>query len=275
MTRSNLALTGEMLLSGGSIQPAGDERDDGLAGVVRLDGGARTPSGATAVTGWLEAQVGRDPRTFGRGGLGPSAVELERTIGAPISAGTLDRLFLGPELAHVSGELLFEQWIVSELAVDLGVFGRLPLSAADRRSLRPSTLEVWLGPEMLLAGGLRAALEARLSFEDPGASGRVFARDGDGVRRSSSLRLYAEIPLELSEQVLLSIRPEGEAFLFTTSGPLTRAENERGFAAGLLATLRIAGFSVAARYDVSALPAFGGDGVATIHEIELWLGGTY
>jgi hypothetical protein len=253
----------------------GEDVGGSVAGVIRLSGGGRTLSGATSLFGWAEAQLGEDPRTYGRGGIGPTPRQLDATIGIPASAGTLDRLFLGPEQAHFSGELVFEQWIIPELAIDAGLFGRLPLGAEARRSHQPATIEAWLGPSLLLASGIRTAVEARFAFEDPGKSDRVFDARGDGLRRYSALRLFAEIPIELSELLLLSIRPEGEGFLYTTEGPTSRAENQPGFAAGLLLALGLPSFNVAARYGVSALPDFGGDGIGTIHQIEIWLGGSY
>jgi hypothetical protein len=149
-----------------------------VAGVVRLFGEGRTLSGATSLIGWIEAQLGEDPRTYGRGGIGPTPTQLDATIGIPTSAGTLDRLFLGPEQAHFSGELVFEQWILPELAIDAGVFGRLPLGAEAKRSHQPATIEAWVGPTLLLASGIRTAIAARFAFEDPGESERLFAARG-------------------------------------------------------------------------------------------------
>ena len=196
-------------------------------------------------------------------------------IGLPVSAGTLDRIFFGPAQSHFSGELILEQWIITQLAINAGVYGRLPLSAEDRRSLQPGTIEAWLGPELMMPSGIRTAIEARFALDDPGESGRVLSVRGDGIRRYSSLRLFAEIPIEISDAIILSIRPEAEGFLFTSEGPTSRAENEPGFAAALLLAFQLYNFNVAVRYDVSALPAFGGDGIGTIHQIEIWLGGAY
>jgi hypothetical protein len=273
-------LMGEVVLGGAEALETdarinGEELGGSVSGVVRLSGEGRTLSGATSLFGWIEAQLGEDPRTYGRGGIGPTPTQLDATIGIPTSAGTLDRLFLGPEQAHFSGELVFEQWIIAELAIDAGVFGRLPLGAEAKRSHQPATIEAWLGPSLLLAGGIRTAIEARFAFEDPGESERVFDGRGDGLRRYSALRVFAEIPWELSELLLLSIRPEGEGFLYDTEGPTSRTENQPGFSAGLLLALNVSAFAVAARYGVSALPDFGGDGIGTIHQIEIWIGGSY
>jgi hypothetical protein len=273
-------LSGELIAGGKEaletdVTVHGAESAGSVAGIIRLGGDGRTASGATSISGWIEAQLGRDPRTFGRGGIGPKPAELDATIGIPASAAVLDRLFFGPEQAHFSGELVFAQSIIPELAIDAGVFGRLPLGSDAKRSHQPALIEAWLGPSLHFASGIRTAVEARFAFEDPGDSERIFDARGDGLRRYSSLRLFAEIPIPIGELVLLSIRPEGEGFLYTSEGPTSRAQNQPGIAGDLLVALSISAFDLAARYGVSVLPDFGADGVGTIHEIEIWIGGTY
>lgn len=273
----SLTLGGEVLLGGGasaSLLSSGDGSD--LAGVLYLSGDVRSAGGATGLAGWLEVQLGTDPRPFGRGGVGPSQQEITAAARTPLSAARLDRLFFGQRQPHFLGELTFEHWLVETVAISAGAYGRIPLSKEDVRSLQPATVEGWLGPEILLPSGIRAALQARYGLEDPGEPGRIFSFSGDGVRRYGSLRLFGEAPIPIGERWALSVRPEAEGFFFSSEGPLSRADDQLGFAAGVLAAVKQGeGFSIAARYGAVALPEFGADGVSLIHEVEVWIGGAY
>lgn len=273
----SLTLGGEVLLGGKSAAELDPTTSDaGLAAIIYLNGDVRSASGATGLIGWLEVQLGTDPRPFGRGGLAPSQLEIDAASRTPLSASRLDRLFLGQRQPHFLGELTFEHWLVETVAISAGAFGRIPLEREKVRSLQPATIEGWLGPELLLASGIRAALQVRYALEDPGAPGRIFTFVGDGVRRYGSLRLFGEVPIPLGERWALSVRPEGEGFFFSTEGPLSRTANQLGFAAGAVAAVKAGqGFSIAGRYGVVALPEFGADRVEAIHEVEVWVGGAY
>ncbi len=275
------ALSGRIVF-GGKAALSGDDaanfevRSTATALVARVDADWRSGAGDTALWVVAEAQTGRDPRTYGRAGRGPSAAEIDAARQAGFSAARLDRLFFGPEQPHLWAEFGFEQWVAAQLAVQGGAWTRQPLGDESRYALRPSVLEAWLGPEFQATRGDRVGLEARLAFEDPGAPGRVFERRGDGERRWSSLRAYAEVPLRLAEGWSLAVRPDAEAFVWSSNGPRADTSGQLGYAGGLLATLRWdAALRIALRYGISSLPELTSEQVALIHDLELWVGGSY
>lgn len=269
---------GAQVIAGGREAVAfdGAAEETPLAARVRLDGAASTVSGETSGWAVLELQVGRDPRPFGRGGIGPTLDAVRSASGRPIGAGTLDRLFFGPGQPHGFAELGLEHWLLPWLAVQGGAYARQPLGDEAVRSLRPGIVELWAGPEVAVARGQRIGVEGRVAFEDPGEVNRVFAPVGDGVRRFGGLRAWAELPFAVSESWTFALRPEGEGSLWDVAGPLSEADHQLGLAGGLLATLRAGpDFRVAARYGIGSLPAFGGDGVHLVHDLEVWVGGAY
>lgn len=247
-----------------------------FAVVLRLDGDFGTSDGSTTGYLVLEAQLGADPRVYGRGGRAATLEELQAARGVPIAAARLDRLFFGPDPGHGHAELSVTHWLGSVVGLTAGAFGRTPWTAADRSSLRPTVLELWLGPELALGLGHRLGAEVRLAFEDPGEPGRIFAASGDGQRQQRSARAWAELPFPLTDALVLAVRPEGEIYAWSSEGPTSRLRDQVGFWAGGLFTLGWGGaFRVTGRYGASRLPESIAEGVAWVHDAEVILEGAY
>ncbi len=263
-----LSLSGEALI---------DAREEGeIAGIVRLDGVFTTADGLTSITGNILAQLGTDPRPFGRGGLGPSGDEVLAAAQTLEPNGRLDRLFLGSKPAHVRGYAAAEHWLAKNFALNGGVFGRLVLDSEDRSNFVPQFIEGWLGGLISFSSGIAAGLEGRYSFEDPGDLNLLFGNTGDGLRRVGALRAWAELPWMLTRTLNLSFRPEVEGSNRTLESARARAEGQWGFSGSILASLVWeGGIGLALRYGAERLPEFGADGVNLGHTAEIWLRGSY
>lgn len=246
----------------------------GTAVVVSTAGDWRSAALTSAISWELRAQLGTDPRSFGRNGvLRPE--DLASAVGLTIAEGRIDRLFFGDSGPHADLSIDAEQWLGNALALLGGAFVHLPLGD-EKDSLNPQVIELWVGPDWALATGTRAGAEVRLAFEDPGDPERIFSRRGDGLRRWGAVRLYTEVGLPLNEALRLAVRPEVEGNLRNTRGPLSETENLSGFAWGAVVTLADAsGWRAAARYGAQTLPAFDSEGVELVQAFELWVGGTY
>ncbi len=275
-----LDLSAEARIGGRDVLDAYDaayglDRDDlGLALILRHDGSA---VGRTVLVDWrMQVQLGRDPVTFGRGGLGPDADDVRAAMGVPLSSALLDRIFLGPQTAHVLGDVEARWWPTTLVALAVGGFVRQPLSADDKTSMRPAIVEVYGGPELRVTEQIRVGAEARFAFEDPGEPGRIFSVVGDGERQRGAVRVYAEVPLEITDGWRLAIRPEGEASVFSTRGPLSETKNQRAYFGGLAAALSYhTDFWVLARYGGGTFPSFFADGLSFAHDLQLTVGGRY
>ncbi len=254
----------------------GVQRDDlGLALVLRHDGSAQNTTASVLVDWRLQMQLGRDPVTFGRGGLGPDASDVQAAMGVPLSSALLDRLFLGPQTAHVLAEAEARWWPVTAVVVAVGGFTRQPLSAADKTSMRPAIVEVYGGPEFRVTEQIRVGTEARFAVEDPGEPGRVFASTGSGERQSGAVRLYAEVPLSLGAW-RVALRPEGEASTFRTRGPLSVTNNQNAYFGGVAALVSYhSDFWALLRYGAGTIPSFFADGVRFANDLQLTVGGRY
>lgn len=245
-----------------------------VAVVVRLDGDYSSPSGRTGIYVLSEVQVGTDPRVYGRGGKGFVQADVDAALRSSLDQARLDRLFLGPRQPHVFAEVGFEHWLTTAFGVRAGGYARVPLGDSALRSLQPRTIEGWVGPELATAGGDRVALEVRLATEDPGDAAQIFVVSGDGERLFGALRVYGEVPFLLSEGWALALRPELEATLWNTRGPLVEAANQQSYYGGLMATLKAGPtFRTAVRYGAGTQPGFSADGVQLIHDLEIWVGG--
>lgn len=272
-----LGLGGELTLGGReAVGIDGAPAADGPAGRLRVDGRLSTASYRSALGFVTELQLGQDPVSYGRGGRGPSRDELELAARAPISAARLDRLFFGPSPAHLYLDVLAEHWFLDELGVNAGLYGFIPLAEAEHANFRPQVIELYAGPELALGSGLRAGLEGRASFQDPGTTGQVFQLVGAGEQTRLAGRVYAELPLRLGDELVLSARPEVEVSSWSAKSALARVENQAGAAFGLIATLRASlDWRVSVRYGGELLPRVVADGVDYLHDFELWLGGTF
>ncbi len=267
-------LGGELTLGGAEgLEATGD---DGLTGRVRLDGQLSTLSYQSSLSFMTEIQMGRDPMVYGRGGRSPSRAEVELAATTPISAARLDRLFFGPSEPHLFVDALAEHWLLERLALSAGFYAFVPLSTQDLRSFRPQVVEVYAGPELLLGSGLRAGLEGRLAFEDPGEALRIFAAAGSGERRRLSARTYLELPLRIGEELTFVARPEVELSSWSSSDSLASISDQPGAAFGVVATLASSiDWRVSMRYGGELLPEVVRDGVSYLHDLELQLGGTF
>lgn len=277
-----LDMTVEARLGGTTALDAHDfvfpqEYDDlGVALVVRHDGGFSTDSRRLSIDWRAQVQLGRDPVIFGRGGLGAREADLNAALGAPIFRGSLDRLFFGPQPAHVLGEAEAQWWPLDTLVFALGGFTRQPLSAEDRTSIRPGIIEVYGGPEVRLLQQHRVGAQVRYAIEDPGEPGRVFDDFGDGERNSGAILVYAELPFLLSDVWRLALRPEFEARQFSNRGPLATADNQKAFFGGLYAAASMHDdLLIGLRYGAGTMPSFYADGVSLTHDFELTVGGRY
>jgi hypothetical protein len=254
---------------------AGESDEGGTAMIARTGGDFRSAGLETALAWSFEAQLGTDPRSFGRSGLLRSE-DIAASTQVPFSEARIDRLFLGPEGSNVRGEISFEHWLAKTFGLTGGVFARVPLGSDAQDSLHPQVIELWAGPELSTWDSNRAGLEVRYAIQDPGPVGRLFGRTGDGVRSWGTIRLFGEIGARLNEELRLAVRPEVEVSTRNTEGPLSRTENLYGFAGGALATIASSsGFDAAARYGIESLPTFDNEGVELVHAVELWIGGSY
>lgn len=269
-----LGLGGELTLGGDAGLEATGE--SGLTGRVRLDGQLSTPSYRSTLSFLTELQVGRDAVSYGRGGRAPSRAEIELAARTPISATRLDRLFFGPSEPHLFVDAQAEHWFVDQLGLIAGVHAFIPVSSEALRSFRPQVLEFYLGPELALASGIRAGIEGRAAFQDPGEGGGAFARSGAGERRRLSTRTYLELPVRLAETLTLVSRPELELSSWSSESALSLVEAQGGAAFGLIVTLASSvDWRVSVRYGGELLPELVSDGVSYLHDLELWLGGTF
>lgn len=252
------------------------EGQSDFATVLRLDADYASEGGATTGYLVLEAQLGTDPRSYGRGGRAPTLAELQSVRGLAIADARLDRLFFGAEPGHGHAELALTHWVLPFFGISGGAFGRSPWSSDDLLSLRPRVLEAWLGPELAFGLGQRLAVELRLALEDPGDSSRIFTTTGDGPRRQQSVRAYAELPLRLGDELVLALRPEGEIYAWSSRGPTSELSGQFGYTAGGLFTLGWGqNLRVTGRYGVANLPDLIADGVSLIHDAEVILEGAY
>lgn len=282
MTELGLALGAQMVFGGDSARTT-DRELTGLqtsalpyAVILRFDGDYASPSGRTAVYLVSEAQVGVDPRVYGRAGRGPGDADVDAALRVSMNQARLDRLFIGPGQPHVLAEVGFEHWVAERLGLRAGGFARVPLGDAAIRSLQPRIIEGWAGPELGTASGDRVALELRLASEDPGTADRIFVSQGDGERQYGVLRAFAEVPLRLSPGWALTLRPEFEATLWDSAGPLATADNQLAVYGGLLTSLRAGpDFRAALRYGAGTQPDFSAYGVRLIHDVELWVSGAF
>lgn len=282
MAQLGLQLSGQAVFGGRdavdadvALTGAGDAGPP-VAVVLRFDGDFSSTSGQTGLYLLSEVQVGTDPRVYGRGGKGFAQPDVDAALRSSLDQARLDRLFLGPRQPHVFAELGFEHWLTPVFGVRAGGYARLPLGDSALRSLQPRTIEAWAGPELATGRGDRVALELRLATEDPGDAERVFVAAGDGERLFGALRAYGEVPILLSEGWAVALRPEVEATVWSTRGPLVEAKNQQSFYGGLLASLKAGPhFRTAVRYGLGTQPDFSADGVQLIHDLELWVGGAF
>ncbi len=248
----------------------------GFATVLGFDGDYSTPSGQTGVYLSSQVQLGVDPRVYGRAGRGPGAADIDAALRVPMSEATLDRLFLGPSQPHILGEFGLEHWFDPTVGFRMGGFARLPLGEAAQRSLQPQVIEGWLGPEFASARGNRISLELRVAQEDPGAVDRIFVSQGDGERLHGALRAFGDVPIRLSSGWALAFRPEIEATLWNTEGPLSVTENQLSYFGGLLTSLRAGpNFRAALRYGLGTQPDFSAQGLSLVHDLEFWVSGAF
>jgi len=244
--------------------------------IVRFDADYASPTGQTALYLVTEAQVGVDPRVFGRAGRGPAEADVDAALRVSMNQARLDRLFLGPGQPHVLAEVGAEHWVAKVFGLRAGGFLRLPLGDAAVRSLQPRIFEGWAGPELATASGDRVAVEVRLASEDPGQGDRIFVAQGDGERMNAVLRTFGEVPLRLSPSWALTLRPEFEATLWDSQGPLSQTSNQLGLYGGMLASLRAGpGFRAALRYGLGTQPTFSAYGVTLIHDVQMWISGAF
>jgi hypothetical protein len=186
-----------------------------------------------------------------------------------------NRLYLGAVDPHLRAHGDTQYWLTSWLALQGGAFTRIILTEEDKDSIRPQVSEIWLGPEIATAKGIRMGLETELGFESAGPE-NLFANTGDAVSRRLGLRAYSEIPFKLASELSVALRPSFLASWTNTDSALSSTENQARYSGGLIAILnwdQRAKFG--ARYEAEILPELGSSGTQSVHRSELWIEGTY
>lgn len=248
-----------------------------VSGIVGFDGDGRTSDGRFGADWDVEAQIGEDPRPFGRAGLTARPEDISAAMEVPVTEGRIDRLFFGPERSALRARFGAEWFLLETLSLQGGVFARVPFEEEGRSDLRPQVLEVWIGPELSLEGGTEIGAEARAALQDPGSSTLVFAGRGDGERSRGAVRAWAEHGFSFGQDGdwRLSLRAEGEAALYGYSGVYAETANQKSVTADVLAALAMGDlWRVAVRWGIESLPAYLADGVSLGQGVEVWVGGT-
>ena len=235
--------------------------------IVDLDGGFLSDDQRWASDWYVYAQLGVDPRSFGRADF-----TLNAQVPGSLSA---NRLYFGAADPHVRARLDNHFWIASSFALQGGGFARFILNSEDQDSMRPQLLEAWFGPEFMQSRGYRAGVELQVSTEEAGESS-IFLNTGDQVDRRIGWQAYGEIPLTPTDSLAIALRPHVRATWINTQSILSDADNQLRISGGLLSTFvwQKRG-KIAVHYEVENLPEFGSDGTRSVHRAELWIEGTY
>ena len=235
--------------------------------IVDVDGGFLSDDQRWASDWYVYAQLGVDPRSFGRADF-----TLNPQVPGTLSA---NRLYFGAADPHIRARLDNHYWFGRSFALQGGGFARFMLNNEDQDSMRPQLLEAWIGPEFMQSRGYRAGVELQVSTEEAGEES-IFRNTGDQVDRRIGWQAYGEIPLRPSDSLAIALRPHVRATWINTQSILADADNQLRISGGLLSTLvwQKRG-KIAVHYELENLPEFGSDGTRTVHRAELWIEGTY
>lgn len=257
-------IAAELLVADSPSRSAGP-----LSLLVRFDGDWASTDERLNLRWLFVGQSGDDPRSYGR-------ADFAVLSQAGANQAAFERLYLGNSKAHVRGHFDLQYWLLPQVALRAGAFGRAPLRNDDRQSLRPQVMQAWLGPELSTASGWRLGLEGEVGRENAGTDSDIFALGGEAVSRQTGLRVYGELPWTLSEEMRIALSPSFLASWSDLENALTRSENQARYAfGGVLAWTWDRHLRLAAHYDAEILPQFGSGGIHLVHRAELWLQGSY